>query len=138
MCTATSHRMAGAHPLAVPGSHRASKCGEWRVLTPRHGCAAYVRLMGSRGCFLTERQEAPPAGTCFLPASSGRGGSPQWGDHRGSRSPPCSSCPTWVASHLSEKVAATREAGSCGDSGSGSSSNSSGGGRQWRSEGQTH
>lgn len=47
-------------------------------------------------------------------------------------------CPTWAASHLSEEVAATREAGGCSDSGSGGGSGGSGGGRQWRSEGQTH
>lgn len=66
------------------------------------------------------------------------GWSARRGDCRGSCRPPGSPGPTWVASHLSEEGAATREAGGCGDSGSGGSSGGSDGGRQWRSEGQTH
>lgn len=97
-----------------------------------------ARWKGRRRRSPTEQQEAAAAGTCFLPAP-GEAPRGEGGGDRSSRSLSRSPCPTWVAPHLSTKVAATREAGSCGDSGSGRGSGSStGGGRQWRSEGRTH
>ena len=90
-------------------------------------------------------QACPPGGRkppqqahASSPPAPARMEAPRRGGARGSRSPPGFPCPTRVASHLSEEVAATREAAGCGDPGSGGGTRGSGGGRQWRSEGQTH